>query len=386
MPENYSFNIPSPTQRLLGGIQQGLGIGNVLEQREQRDIQFEQQQEDRKTAAVRQKWDLLTKEKQTNQLRFGGKVIAALGSSPKFGVDMLKERAEAERNSGNEQEAAEYDRWAEIAEINPEGVKEAMTTLLATLPGGAKIVDSIGKARPREGKPVGIDPVQSSKILDDGTVQIVRKSGAVEVVSPEESTKELVKQAQRFGAELQGLRKGEREAAGAAIKQSIEAFKKLAPIKKNIKNLNEGIRLIDEGAQTGVIAKRFPSIKTASIALENLQGRLGLDIIADVTFGALSESELAFAKDTALPIGLEGEPLKDWLARKRDAQKALAESLEEAALFLGEPGNSVPDYIRMKRAQQTQPTATPQAQPAQAGGELTAAEQVELDELRQRFQ
>ena len=152
MPEDYSFNIPSPTQRLLGGIQQGLGIGNVLEQREQRNIKFEQQQEDRKTAAVRQKWDLLTKEKQTNQLRFGGKVIAALGSSPKFGVDMLKERAEAERNSGNEQEAAEYDRWAEIAEINPEGVRGAMTTLLATLPGGTKIIEGISKAGVEERK------------------------------------------------------------------------------------------------------------------------------------------------------------------------------------------------------------------------------------------
>jgi hypothetical protein len=210
----------------------------------------------------------------------------------------------------------------------------------------------------------GQDPVQSSKILDDGTVQLVRKSGAVEVKSPEAATKELVKEAQRFGAQLQGLRSGERDAAKAAITQSIDAFKKLAPIKKNIKNLNEGIRLIDEGAQSGVIAKRFPSIKTASIALENLQGRLGLDVIADVTFGALSESELAFAKDTALPIGLEGEPLKDWLGRKRDSQKVLAETLEEAALFLGEPGNSVPDYIRMKRAQQPAAPAQSTAQPA----------------------
>ena len=209
----------------------------------------------------------------------------------------------------------------------------------------------------------GIDPVQSSSILDDGTVQLVRRSGAVEIKTPEESKRTLIKEAKRFGAELQGLRSGERKAAEAAINQSIDAFKKLAPIKKNIKNLNEGIRLIDEGAQTGVIAKRFPSIKSASVQLDNLQGRLGLDIIADVTFGALSESELAFAKDTALPIGLEGEPLKEWLTRKRDSQRVLAESLEEAALFLGEPGNTVPDYIRLKRAQQVQPTAEPTAEP-----------------------
>jgi hypothetical protein len=205
----------------------------------------------------------------------------------------------------------------------------------------------------------GVDgrQVQSSKIFDDGTVELVYTNGDTEVKSPEEAAKEMIKSSQVFGAKIQGLRQGERGAASEAIKQSAAAFKKLVPIKKNIKNLNEGIRLIDEGAQTGVIAKRFPSIKTASLELENLQGRLGLDVIADVTFGALSESELAFAKDTALPIGLEGEPLKAWLTRKRDAQIILAETLEEAALFLGEPGNSVPDYIRFKRGQaQTQVT------------------------------
>ena len=145
--EDYSFNIPRPTERIMGGIQQGLGIGSALEQREQRNIQFEQAQEDRKTAAVRQQWDRLTKEKQSNQLRFGGKVIAALGSSPKFGIDLLTDRAAAERNAGNEQEAAEYDRWADIAELNPEGVRKSIITLMSTLPGGTDIVDSISKTQ-----------------------------------------------------------------------------------------------------------------------------------------------------------------------------------------------------------------------------------------------
>ena len=221
-------------------------------------------------------------------------------------------------------------------------------------------------ARGRAAAP-GIDPVQSSTILDDGTVQFVRKSGAVEVVPASEANKLLIKEAKLFSAKLQGLRSGARKAGEAAIAQSVKAFERLAPIKKNIQNLTEGIRLIsEEGAGSGVIEKHFPSMKAASINLDNLQGRLGLDIIADVTFGALSESELAFAKDTALPLGLEGPELVDWLTRKRDAQRVLAQSLQDAALFLGEPGNSIPDYIRLKESQQTQTPATPQAQPAQA--------------------
>ncbi|MCK5600594.1 hypothetical protein KAR91_01925 [Candidatus Pacearchaeota archaeon] len=391
-PPEYSFNIPRPSEQLLAGIQTGQGISNIISQREQAlasqtrqraitDAMSELNAIEQPTAAnytkvasmlpkeqadsLRANWGLLSKENQTNKLRSAGHALAALSASPNVGIKLLREQAVAQENSGDTQGAEATTRWADIAEINPDFAVKNMSIMVAAIPGGSKILDSISKAQVA-GKGVdGIDPVQSSKILDDGTVQIVRKSGAIEVKSLAESTKDLVKGAQRFGAELQGLRAGERDAAKAAIKQSVEAFKKLAPVKKNIKNLTEGMRLIDEGAQTGVIAKRFPSIKTASQELENLQGRLGLDIIADVTFGALSESELAFAKDTALPIGLEGEPLKAWLSRKRDAQKVLVESLEEAALFLGEPGNTVPDYIRMKRTRE-QPAAQPTTQPAAA--------------------
>jgi hypothetical protein len=220
------------------------------------------------------------------------------------------------------------------------------------------------EARKAEGKIAKKPRVQSSEILDDGRVQVVLDDNTTDIISPGEEKLLLVKQAKEFGAKLQRLRSGEREAGKAAIAQSVKAYEKLAPIKKNIKNLTEGIRLIqEEGAESGVIAKHFPSMKAASINLDNLQGRLGLDVIADVTFGALSESELAFAKDTALPIGLEGPALVDWLTRKRDAQKVLAQSLTDAALFLGDPGNSIPDYIRMKESQK-QPAAAPTAQPA----------------------
>ncbi len=391
--ENYSFgNIPRPGERLLSGIKSGVGIQDLSNRRAIALAAQQKQQAlndsianlneiENPTAAdytkvtsllpkeqadsLRANWELRSKEYQSNLLQSAGQTLAAFTAKPEVAMNLLRERAESERNSGNEADADFLDKLVSVAEIDPKLAKQTLGIMISSMPGGAKVIDSIRRAQgPRAGE--GQDPVQSSKILDDGTVQIVRKSGAVEVKTLAEQKKEVIKQAQIFSAKLQGLRSGERKAGEVAIKLGMEAFNKLAPIKKNIKNLTEGIRLIDEGAQTGVIAKRFPSIKTASIALENLQGRLGLDIIADVTFGALSESELAFAKDTALPIGLEGEPLKDWLSRKRDAQRALAESLEEAALFLGTPGNTVPDYIRFKRAQQQPRTQPAETQTAQA--------------------
>lgn len=193
--------------------------------------------------------------------------------------------------------------------------------------------------------------VQSSKILPGGLTQIVRKDGTVEIVSSSQADSELVMQAERRGASLQGLRAGEREVAKSASKASEGAFKRLEPIKANIRNMDEGIRLIDEGAETGVIARRLPSIRSASIKLNNLQDRLGLDVIGNTTFGALSESELKFALDTALPTRLEGPALKEWLKGKREAQSKLTQYLEEAAIYLGTPGNTIAKYLNRKKQQ-----------------------------------
>ena len=106
-------------------------------------------------------------------------------------------------------------------------------------------------------------------------------------------------------------------AATDAIEMSTAAIKRLEPIRTKIANYDEAIRAIDAGAGTGVVKSFFPSIKTASIELDNARGFMGLDIIGGTTFGALSESELAFALDTALPTKLEGPELRAWIERKK---------------------------------------------------------------------
>lgn len=136
----------------------------------------------------------------------------------------------------------------------------------------------------------------------------------------------------------------------AATKLADESFKRLEGVKANIANYDEAIRLIDEGAQTGVITSRLPSVRQASIALDNLQGRLGLDVIGNTTFGALSEAELKFALNTALPQNMQPQALKVWLQQKRDAQEKLAAYLEQASIFLGTPGNTVKDWIELQRS------------------------------------
>lgn len=150
------------------------------------------------------------------------------------------------------------------------------------------------------------------------------------------------------------------ENAKNATGQQKEFYTQLGNIQSNIANYNEAIRLIDEGAATGVVQSKLPSIRAASQKLDNVKNRLGLDVIGNTTFGALSESELAFAIDTALPTNLEGPDLRAWLERKRDAQQKLASYISSAMQFLDIPGNSLADL------QAASPRQDVNAQPAQS--------------------
>jgi hypothetical protein len=222
----------------------------------------------------------------------------------------------------------------------------------------------------------GAKEVQSSKILPGGLTQITYKDGSIGLKSLDEAQRELVKQAEVRGSKLQGLRAGEREEAKTASKKAAESHKNMTSIKKNIINLDEAITALDEGANTGAIASRLPSIEAASLKLDQIQGELGLDVVGMTTFGALSESELAFAKDVALPLGLNEPELRKWLSDKKAAQEKVVANLEEAAIFLGTPGNTLADFLKMKKAEQ--PKVTEEAP-------LSPEEQAELEELRRRF-
>ncbi len=216
--------------------------------------------------------------------------------------------------------------------------------------------------------------VQSSQILGDGTTIQVLRNGQVRVTDPEgrevtgRQRAEAIQNAREQEALQQGERAGARttatlesrlgleptvEAATAAAEQAIqesgEAFDRLEPIRQNIANFDEVIRLIDEGAQTGVIASRLPSFSRTAIELDNLQSRLGLDVIGNTTFGALSESELAFALRSALPTNLSPQALREWTIRKRDSQQKLANYIQEAAIFLGTPGNTIADFLELQQ-------------------------------------
>ena len=153
------------------------------------------------------------------------------------------------------------------------------------------------------------------------------------------------------------------EATGASRARIIDkSFEKIGKINASIGNIDRAITAINEGAGTGVIEKHWPSIKAASVELENIRNSMALDVVGATTFGALSQGELDLAKDVALPTGLDGPELLTYLGKKRDAQNKLKTQYEELLQHLDQGGTEA-SFVRMKKRKDSQ---QPAQQPAQA--------------------
>lgn len=130
-----------------------------------------------------------------------------------------------------------------------------------------------------------------------------------------------------------------------AIAESKTAFDNLKGIRKNISTIDEAIRAIDAGAQSGFIEKYLPSLRESTINLENAAARMGLDIIQATTFGALSEGELKLAMDTAVPKNLKPKELRTWLVNRKKAQNKLSNELKKMAITLGKGKTTIAEYL-----------------------------------------
>jgi len=202
-----------------------------------------------------------------------------------------------------------------------------------------------------ENKAGGNEKVQSSKVTPNGTTIIVMKDGTTRVVSATgenltgQARADAIIASEQFGAETQGTRAQSRVGGELTAKQVGVAFAEIGKIRKNIGNIDDAIKAIDDGANTGVIASKFPNITTASITLGNIRNQLGLDVIGSVTFGALSEGELNLALDTALPTTLRPQALRQYLTEKKAAQEKLVGYLTKQVSYLNKPGNNLSGWL-----------------------------------------
>jgi len=183
---------------------------------------------------------------------------------------------------------------------------------------------------------VGLDPraVGSADITiaEDDLTDIVADSQAV------------IKQRTKFA-----------EATGASRAKMIDkGFNRITKINQGIGSIDRAIKALEGGAKTGAVQRFFPSIRSASVELNQIRNQLALDVINSVTLGALSEKELELTKETALPTGLDEPQLIKHLQDRKAAQEKLRTYFEEQIDFL-DKGGTVAGFLREKKRAQVEP-------------------------------
>lgn len=323
-------------------------------------------------------WELLSEERQKADLLEYSQIYSAIDSGNiEVATDLLKDRATGLRSAGQIEDADMADGMLSMLEMEPNVAKTMLGVSIKAL--GGNDYDAILGGGPS-------DTTRATEILPDGT--IIRATDAGPVVTDSagnlvegEAAAEAIRKAQQFGADLQGDRSRARttgvneanidtggtaaatvKAAEQAVTMAGEAYQSYTALRGSVSTINSAIEAIDDGARAGVIDRFLPNVTEASARLGTAMNEMGLDVISAVTFGALSEKELALAMETAVPRGLDEKELRVWLEGKREAQEKSAEMILDAAQFLSKPGNTLNDWIEKNRASATEtPPAGDQA-------------------------
>lgn len=210
-PIDYTMDVQSPFEAMLGGFKMGAGIAELQSRAQQAQQLMERQRlvqgkiqslmsknnptvedfyevamllPEKEAESIRKNWEMLSTARQQNDIRFAGQIMSALSASPEVAIQMLRERAEAERNAGREDQAKAYETYAQIAEVNPKVARNSVGIMLAALPGAKELFESIKQFNAGEGYEI-VPPAQAKELglPEGGVYQRNTSTGKIEVLS-----------------------------------------------------------------------------------------------------------------------------------------------------------------------------------------------------------
>jgi hypothetical protein len=202
---------------------------------------------------------------------------------------------------------------------------------------------------------------------ETGEVYVVRvnpNTGKVERVAVPGTT-QLTPQEK---AELETTKLLVRDDYQKAQKAGVDAFRTYDLIQNDLRSYQQVLDALDQGANTGPLISRLPTLSAATANLEQAATQLGLGVISSVTFGALSESELNLAMKTPLNTNLPPDELRKQVLQIMAARAKLAEELRVKAETLVGGTVKFSEYIKSLRlpnqalteeAKEATPSATP---------------------------
>jgi colicin import membrane protein len=175
-PINYLQQVSDPFAEVLQGAKIGAGMAELQQQQALREQQMQQAQiaaqeqarffskpnptmrdalqfaavlpKDR-ADALRPYIENFSKEQQQNVLKTNTQILSALQVNPETGIKMLRDYASAQRNAGDVEEAALYERLAEAAadpERGPGLAFKSLVTVTSRIPGAKEMFEAADKA------------------------------------------------------------------------------------------------------------------------------------------------------------------------------------------------------------------------------------------------
>jgi len=220
-PFNYMLNVPDPTQSVMGGVQNALGISNMMSQRnlaEQKALDLQtarekQAQMDADLGALsknptpsaltgmmvkypslsenfKKTYDVLSSEQKDSRIKQASQVYAAMqAGKPEVAQQLLLEQAAAARNAGMEQDAKAAETVAELVKLNPATAETSTGLFLASAMGPDKFAETFtklqGERREAEMQPSKLTESQAkaqkaaveAKFAESGAVLDLQKKG-----------------------------------------------------------------------------------------------------------------------------------------------------------------------------------------------------------------
>lgn len=408
-PYNYAIDVASPFESAVQGLKFGAGLADMQMERQAQAVKLQQQQQamqqqqalrsnmqalmanpnptakdytnlammlpEKEAASMRANWEALSKDRQTKDLQSAGQVMAAFQSgAPEVGLQLLRQRAEAAKNSGDMAQAQALDTWAKLAEINPNAVTKSIGLMVAQLPGGDKIIESVGKigseARAQELQPTALKKAKAEAT----TAEVGAKFAESKALADLEQAGWNVKKIQAdMGIAQQNSRIAAMNAATAregnllkkqelqlkvseAVQKRDDGIRgKVAEVENarfNIDNLlNTAYRIIGTPrsvveSASGPISSRMPTLSqdTADFEslIENLDAQAFLSQIPQMKgTGALSENEGKKLAAALQSLSLKQSP-DQLVGNVKEMQRLMLKARKNLADKFGMP-ESVPD-------------------------------------------
>ena len=328
---------------------------------------------------------LSDEERQVKQAQAVPIYAAMQNGKTEVAKSLLRQQADALRNSGNEKGARDAESQISLIDADPGSATTTFGVVLSGIMGPDNFQKTFGELREQQLQPEKLKEIQNKNIqaangagfkvqradiLPNGTTVMVGEDGTRQVrdaagnVIDGTDAALAIDIAQNYGVGLEvrkaggaAAARGAAEAAAApaiaggaeagktGVQMATDAFKTATKVSANMANLQRARELAASGVNTGVIASRLPNWSAGAVELANLRNQLGLDVIGTASFGALSEGELNLALNTALPTNLNQDELVNWLDRKMAAQEKLRMEYLKVARFLSKPGNTLNQWL-----------------------------------------